>query len=151
MIETMTDLEEAAIAIKAAKENTRCDVFCTMTFDKILSGEYRTMMGVSPTEMTEALVAAGASVIGANCGNGIADMIGIVEEIRQVNATIPILIHANAGMPVYCDGATKFPESPNDMAKNVQQLIDAGANIIGGCCGTTPDHICEVRKVVKHL
>ncbi len=151
MIETMTDLEEATIAIKAAKENTLCEVFCTMTFDKIVGGEYRTMMGVSPTEMTEAFIAAGASVIGANCGNGIADMIGIVKEIRQVNATIPILIHANAGMPIYCDGATKFPETPNDMAKNVLQLIDAGANIIGGCCGTTPAHICEVNKVVKQL
>jgi 5-methyltetrahydrofolate--homocysteine methyltransferase len=151
VIETMTDLEEACIAVKAAKENTACAVICTMTFDKILSGEFRTMMGISPSEMTEALVLAGASVIGANCGNGIADMIGIVKEIRQVNAEIPILIHANAGMPQYCDGETSFPETPADMASRVKEIIDAGANIIGGCCGTTPEYICEVHRVVKNL
>ncbi|MDP3912489.1 MAG: homocysteine S-methyltransferase family protein [Bacteroidota bacterium] len=151
VIETMTDLEEARTAVKAAKENTGCAVFCTMTFDKIIGGEYRTMMGISPTEMTETLVGAGAAVIGANCGNGIADMIGIVKEIRQANATIPILIHANAGMPHYCDGETTFPESPDDMAGNVKEIAEAGANIIGGCCGTTPGHICKVREVVRSL
>lgn len=151
VIETMTDLEEARIAVKAAKENTNCEVVCTMTFDKIIGGEYRTMMGISPTEMTEALVEAGAEVIGANCGNGIADMIGIVKELRRANATIPILIHANAGMPHYHDGETTFPESPNDMAALVKEIVEAGANIIGGCCGTTPDHICEVHHVVKNL
>ena len=151
VIETMTDLEEARIAVKAAKENTSSEVICTMTFDKIIGGEYRTMMGISPTEMTEALVEAGAEVIGANCGNGITDMIGIVKEIRRANATIPILIHANAGMPHYHDGETTFPESPNDMAARVKEIVEAGANIIGGCCGTTPDHICEVRHVVNSL
>lgn len=149
VIETMTDLDEARIAVKAAKENTACEVTCTMTFDKILGGEYRTMMGISPSEMTETLVEAGASVIGANCGNGMADMIGIVKEIRLVNPTIPILIHANAGMPHYCDGETTFPETPSDMAGRVMEIIDAGANIIGGCCGTTPDHISEVCRIVK--
>jgi len=151
VIETMTDLEEARIAVKAAKENTGCEVICTMTFDKILSGEYRTMMGISPTEMTETLIEAGASIIGANCGNGIADMIGIVKEIRQVNPVIPILIHANAGLPHYCDGETTFPETPSDMARHVKEIIEAGANIIGGCCGTTPEHIYEVKKVVKSI
>ncbi len=151
VIETMTDLEEARIAVKAAKENTACDVICTMTFDKIISGEYRTMMGISPKEMTETLLEAGATIVGANCGNGIADMIGIVKEIRQVNVNIPILIHANAGMPHYCDGETTFPETPADMASRVKEIIDAGANIIGGCCGTTPDHICEVHRVVKSM
>jgi 5-methyltetrahydrofolate--homocysteine methyltransferase len=151
VIETMTDMDEARIAVKAAKENTSCAVFCTMTFDKIIGGEYRTMMGISPTEMTEVLNEAGADVIGANCGNGIADMIGIVKEIREVNAHIPILIHANAGLPHYQDGETTFPESPDDMAANVKEIAAAGANIIGGCCGTTPDHICKVGEVVKSL
>ena len=151
IIETMTDLDEAGIAIKAAKENTGCEVFCTMTFDKIIGGGYRTMMGVSPSEMTVALVNAGASVIGANCGNGMADMIDIVKEIRQTNKTIPILIHANAGKPIYLDGVTTFPESPDDMAGRAREIIKAGANIIGGCCGTTPMHILKIREVVKSL
>ena len=70
MIETMTDLDEARIAVKAAKENTSCEVFCTMTFEKIIGGEFRTMMGISPSEMADVLAGAGADLIGTNCGNG---------------------------------------------------------------------------------
>jgi 5-methyltetrahydrofolate--homocysteine methyltransferase len=151
VIETMTDLDEARIAVKAARENTQCEVFCTMTFDKIQSGEYRTMMGVSPTEMTDMLINEGADAIGANCGNGMSNMIDIVKEIRKANATVPILIHANAGMPQYHNGVTTFPETPDDMAGKIREIAEAGANIVGGCCGTTPDHICKVRQVVKNL
>lgn len=147
MIETMTDLDEARLAIQAAKENTNCEVFCTMTFDKTVNGEFRSMMGVSPTDMVNTLIDAGADLIGANCGNGIADMIGIVEEIRKANSEIPVLVHANAGMPHYHDGETVFPESPDEMAVLVPKIIAAGANVIGGCCGTTPAHISRVREV----
>lgn len=151
MIETMTDLDEACIAVRAAKENTGCEVFCTMTFEKIIGGGYRTMMGISPAEMAEALVAAGADLVGTNCGNGIEDMIGMVQEIRTVNTVIPVLVHANAGMPQFRDGVTTFPETPDDMARRVKDIIAAGANIVGGCCGTTPGHISKVREVVKSL
>lgn len=151
MIETMTDLDEARLAIHAAKENTNCEVFCTMTFEKTVQGEFRSMMGVSPGEMVNTLIDAGADLIGANCGNGIADMIGIVEEIRSINSEIPILVHANAGMPIYKDGETVFPETPDEMAGLVSKIIAAGANIIGGCCGTTPDHICRVREEVDKI
>jgi 5-methyltetrahydrofolate--homocysteine methyltransferase len=151
MIETMTDLDEARIAVKAAKENTSCEVFCTMTFQKIIGGEYRTMMGISPTEMAETIIGAGADLVGTNCGNGMEDMIGMVREIRNFNPTIPILVHANAGMPHYQDGVTTFPESPEDMAGRVKEIIAAGANIVGGCCGTTPAHIRKVSEVVNSL
>ncbi len=148
MIETMTDLDEARLAIQAAKENTKCEVFCTMTFEKTVSGEFRSMMGVAPTDMVNTLIDAGAELIGANCGNGISNMIGIVEEIRKANPDIPILVHANAGMPIYQDGETVFPETPDEMSALVPKIIAAGANIIGGCCGTTPGHICKVREAV---
>ena len=148
MIETMTDLDEARLAIRAAKENTKCEVFCTMTFEKTVNGEFRSMMGISPTDMVNTIIDAGAELIGANCGNGIADMIGIVKEIRKANKEIPILVHANAGMPIYDDGKTVFPETPDEMADLVPKIIAAGANIIGGCCGTTPGHICKVREEV---
>ena len=151
MIETMTDLDEARLAIRAAKENTKCEVFCTMTFDKTVQGEFRTMMGISPTDMVNTLIDSGADLIGANCGNGIADMIGIVEEIRRANTEIPVLVHANAGMPHYCDGQTVFPETPDEMAVLVPKIIAAGANVIGGCCGTTPGHICRVREAVDKI
>jgi 5-methyltetrahydrofolate--homocysteine methyltransferase len=148
MIETMTDLDEARLAIRAAKENTNCEVFCTMPFEKTVNGDYRSMMGIAPTDMVNTLIDAGAELIGANCGNGIEDMIGIVKEIRKANKDIPVLVHANAGMPIYDDGKTVFPETPDEMADLVPKIIEAGANIIGGCCGTTPDHICRVREEV---
>jgi 5-methyltetrahydrofolate--homocysteine methyltransferase len=66
-----------------------------------------------------------------------------------MDQSIPVLIHANAGMPVYSDGKTTFPETPAEMAGYVKEIIEAGANIIGGCCGTTPEHISEIIKIVK--
>ena len=76
-------------------------------------------------------------------------MIGIVREIRRADPDIPILVHANAGIPVYKDGQTVFPESPDQMASYVHNIIDAGANIIGGCCGTTPAHISKLKSMIK--
>lgn len=149
VVETMTDLQEALIAIKAVNENTRLEVACTMTFDKTVNGEYRTMMGVSPSEMTQALEEAGIDIIGTNCGHGMKDMEGIVREIRSVNPKIPVLVHANAGIPVYQDGETVYPETPEFMAELVAPVIKAGADIIGGCCGTTPEHIRKMREHVK--
>jgi len=149
VIETMTDIEEAKIAIQACKENTKCEVICTMTYDKSGENSYHTMMGISPTQMVDELIGSGVSIIGANCGNGMKNMVDIVKEFRAVNKDIPILIHANAGAPIYKDGETCFPESPEEMAGFVEQLISAGANIIGGCCGTTPEHIKRIVEKVK--
>lgn len=149
MIETMTDLEEAIQAIKASKDHTQCEVFCTMTFDKTVDNEFKSMMGVSPTDMVNQIIEAGAELIGANCGNGIKDMVRIVKEIRSADKEIPVLIHANAGMPIYQDGDTVFPESPEEMADVTADLIEAGANVIGGCCGTTPEHISKIAEAAR--
>jgi 5-methyltetrahydrofolate--homocysteine methyltransferase len=151
VIETMTDIEEAKCAIIACIENTKCEIICTMTFDKSGENSFHTMMGISPSQMVEELIESGVSIIGANCGNGIKDMTAIVKEIRSINKDIPVLIHANAGIPIYKDGETFFPESPEQMAAFVDQLIGAGANIIGGCCGTTPDHIRQIAGIVKKI
>lgn len=151
VVETMTDLDEAVLAVRAARENTRLEVICTMTFDKLVTAEYRTMMGISPSDMVQPLIDAGVSVVGTNCGNGIAGMIPVVEEIRKVNQEIPILVHANAGIPVYRDGKTHFPEGPREMASYVKALAKAGANIIGGCCGTTPEHILKIKEALADL
>ena len=149
IIETMTDIDEAKIAIKACKENTSCEVICTMTFDKTDEAVFHTMMGVTPADMTTELVDAGADIIGANCGNGMENMVGITKEIRATNNKIPILIHANAGAPVYQNNETQFLETPDITAGFVNPLISAGANIIGGCCGTTPAHIKAIAQIVK--
>ncbi|HEY3379488.1 MAG TPA: homocysteine S-methyltransferase family protein [Armatimonadota bacterium] len=147
-IETMSSISEAVQAIKASKDNTTLPVIVTFTFEPGANG-FRTMMGVSPTRAAEEAVEAGADIIGANCGNGIANMIQITKELHAAAPTTPILIHANAGMPVFEDGNTVFKETPSDMAGRVKELIDAGANIIGGCCGTTPEHIAAMAKVAK--
>jgi len=148
-IETMSDIEEASIAVQAAKESTGLEIACTFTFEKTISGEYRTMMGVSPADMVNAIKDAGASVIGTNCGNGFEQMIGIVKEIRSIDSLTPILVHANAGKPVIRDGITTYPDTPELMASTLQSLISCGANIVGGCCGTTPDHIRALAASLK--
>jgi 5-methyltetrahydrofolate--homocysteine methyltransferase len=151
VIETMSDLDEAKCAIKACKENTSCEIICTMTFEKSEEDVFHTMMGVTPAQMAVELMEAGANIIGANCGNGLKNMVGITYEIRTVNKDVPLLIHANAGAPIYKDGKTFFPESPEQMGDLVSTLVDAGANIIGGCCGTTPEHIRKIAGIINKI
>jgi 5-methyltetrahydrofolate--homocysteine methyltransferase len=150
-VETMSALDEATIAIKAVKENTNLEIISTFTFEKTVTGDYRTMMGVSPTEAAKAAIEAGADIIGTNCGNGMERMINIVSEMRSVAPDTPILVHANAGLPKLVDGKNVFPDTPEQMAKYVPDIIKAGANIIGGCCGTTPDHIRAINEKIKSL
>lgn len=147
-IETFADIDEARIAVQAARENTGLEVICTFTFEKTVNDDYRTMMGVSPTDMATAMQAAGANIIGTNCGNGIVRMIDIVTELRAAAPDVPILVHANAGMPQNIDGVDHFPDTPEFMAEHVPALIESGANIIGGCCGTTPAHIRAIRDAL---
>jgi len=148
-IETISDTAEAICAIRAVKENTGLEIICTFTFERTRQGEYRTMMGISPLEMARALLESGVPVIGANCGNGIKEMVPIVKQIRGYDPQVPILIHANAGMPILKGGETRFLESPEEMARWVPALIEAGANIIGGCCGTTTSHIRAIKKAIQ--
>jgi len=148
-IETMSDIDEALLAICAAKENTQLEVICTFTFDSIGENEYRTMMGISPAEAAIACVNAGADIIGTNCGNGLKNMINIVAQMREVVPDIPVLVHANAGLPEIRNGETVYPETPEQMRELVPQIIKAGANIIGGCCGTTPEHIAVIKEIIN--
>lgn len=148
-IETMSDLEEARLAIQAAREHTKLEIICTFTFDKTVRGDYRTMMGVSPADAAKGAVEAGADIIGTNCGNGIERMIDIVKEMRLAAPGVPVLVHANAGLPTNIDGKDVFPESPADMAARAPELAAAGAGVIGGCCGTTPDHIRAIKEAVR--
>ncbi|MGE5646249.1 MAG: homocysteine S-methyltransferase family protein [Acidobacteriota bacterium] len=147
-IETMSSLSEAKAAIRAAKENTALPVICTFTFDPGAKG-FRTMMGVKPDRAAREVAAAGADAAGANCGNGIANMIEIAKQMRAAVPALPILIHANAGAPIVENGKTFFRETPEYMASRVRELIEAGANIVGGCCGTTPDHIAAIAGVIS--
>ena len=149
-IETMLDVDEALTAIRATKENTGMEVICTFTFDSIDENEFRTMMGISPAEVAIACSEAGADIIGTNCGNGLKNMIYIIRQMREAVPNIPILVHANAGLPVIEDGEISYPETPEQMKALIPEIVNAGANIIGGCCGTTPDHIKAFKEIIMN-
>lgn len=146
-IETMSAIDEACAAVRGARQAAPgVEVIVTFTFEKTASGDFRTMMGVDPESATQAVVEAGADIVGSNCGNGFAGMIEVSRRIRAMFSQVPILIHANAGLPRNVDGRDVFPEGPDEMAAQLPDLIAAGANVIGGCCGTTPAHIRAMRE-----
>ncbi len=149
-VETMWSVKEAAQAIKATKENTTLAAICTFTFNAGPKG-YRTSVGVSPEKAALAALEAGADVVGANCGNGIEQMIEIARLMRSAAPGAVIMIQANAGLPVFEDGKTFYRQSPEFMAQRVGELIAAGANIVGGCCGTTPAHIAAICGACREL
>ena len=146
-IETMTALEEATLAIRAAKENTNLIVAATMTFDPGPRGFF-TMMGVTPERAAKELQEAGADIVGANCGNGIDKMIEVARQLRAATDAF-MLIHSNAGIPTIRKGQIVYPETPEYMAERFMVLADIGVNIIGGCCGTTPGHIQALSEAVE--
>ncbi len=148
VVETMSAIDEAVLAIKAAV-STGLDTACTFTFNKTGENEFKTMMGVGIGEMVSAVKEAGACIIGSNCGNGFDQMIDIVCAIRRIDSETPVLVQANAGLPVMHDGKTVYPETAEVMAGKVEALIKSGADIIGGCCGTTPEYIIRISKAVR--
>ncbi len=147
-IETMTDLSEAGIAIKAAKEVSSNPVISTMTFDRTPRG-YFTMMGVTPEQAVISLKEAGADIIGTNCGNGIEQMTEIIRDMRKYT-DMYLLAHPNAGLPKLVDGKSVYTQTPEGMAAQVHSLLESGINIVGGCCGTTPEHIKRIAESVKN-
>lgn len=141
VIETMSDLEEAKLAVEAAR-TTGLPVVACMVFD---SGKNldRTMMGTTPEQAAQTLTAAGADVIGANCGQGISGFVPICQRLRAATNR-PIWMKPNAGLPQLVDGSAVYVGTPEDFASQVPALIAAGANFIGGCCGTSPDFISAI-------
>lgn len=145
VIETMSDLAEAKLAIEAARE-TGLPVVACMTFDSGKNRD-RTMMGHTPEQAAEELTAAGADVIGSNCGQGID---GFHEICRRLHAATdrPIWIKANAGLPEMVNGQVTYAMTPRKFALHIPDLIEAGASFLGGCCGTAPEFIRAVREVL---
>jgi len=147
-IETMTALDEALIAIQAARDNTVLEIACTFTFEKAGYGGFHTMMGHTVEEVVNAMKDVRVDVIGANCGNGIDNMVEIAAEMRSIDPDLPIMVQSNAGLPSFVNGEIVYRETPEYMASKIPDLVEAGANIIGGCCGTTAEHIREMGRVL---
>ena len=147
LVETQMALEEAVTGIRAAKSATSLPIFATMVFDLGPRGFF-TMMGVTPERAVTELREAGADVVGANCGNGIDRMVDLARQMRAVDDGL-MLIHSNAGIPDMKDGQIIYNESPEYMAERFKTLADMGVSILGGCCGTGPDHIRALRTAVK--
>jgi 5-methyltetrahydrofolate--homocysteine methyltransferase len=119
----------------------------SFTFDPQANGAYATMMGVRPETFAETMAAAGADIVGANCGTGSDHMMHVITRLRAAT-NLPIIAMPNAGMPVIENGETVFRETPEQMARLAPQLVEAGAGIVGGCCGTTPAHIAAIRAAL---
>jgi 5-methyltetrahydrofolate--homocysteine methyltransferase len=146
-VETMTDLAEAQLAVRAAKAAAPdVPVLATMTFDPTPRG-YFTIMGVSVAQAADGLAEAGADAIGSNCGNGIEHMVALAREFRAASR-LPLVIQANAGLPKSVAGRTVYDESPEFLAGKARELLAIGVSVIGGCCGTTPEHIRALRAMV---
>lgn len=135
LMETFSDLDELKAALEGAKR-TGLPCFCTMAFDT--AG--RTMMGVDPVAAACELSALGAASVGGNCGIGPDGMLDVVRKMREATDT-PIVAQPNAGLPRVVEGRTIFDATPDDLGEFALECARIGVNIIGGCCGTTPDHI----------
>lgn len=147
IIETMFDLNEAAVAVRACKENTSLPVIVSMAFATEANGG-RTMMGNSAEDCAEQLTDAGADAVGANCGDlGPIEMARIVAMMRSAT-TLPIIAEPNAGKPKLIGDQTVFDMGPEDFASGAVKCIEAGAQFIGGCCGTSPEHIRALAKAI---
>ena len=142
VIETMTDINEALIAIEAAK-TTGLALVASMVFDAGKEKD-RTIMGNTIEEMAEKFASGGVDVLGRNCGKGIEGFLPVCRKMKK-NTALPIWIKANAGSPEYKNGETVYNTTPEDYAAYVPMLIETGADFIGGCCGTNPDFIRAIK------
>ncbi len=147
VIETQMALEEAATAIRAARDNTGLTVMSTMVFEKGPRG-YFTMMGVTPQRAVVELQAAGADVVGTNCGNGIEKMVELGGIMRNLTDGF-LIIQSNAGIPQIVGGEIHYPESPEFMSERYAQLAEIPINILGGCCGTGPAHVEAMVEALR--
>ncbi len=143
VVETMGDLQEAKLAVEAAK-STGLPVVGCMCFDSGADSD-RTMMGTTPEEAAESLQAAGADVAGANCGQGIEGYIGIAGRLSSAT-DLPIWIKANAGIPKVVGTEAVYETTAEQFASRAGELLEAGVSFLGGCCGTSPEFIAALKK-----
>ena len=146
VIETQIDIQECRAALIAVKELTDSFTMLSMTFDS--SG--RSLNGTTPEAMAVTLQSLGADAVGINCSTGPKEMLPLLKRISRV-VSIPVVAKPNAGMPVIRDGKTEFPMDAEDFASYAEAFVSAGVNIMGGCCGTTPEHINLLAGLMQDL
>jgi 5-methyltetrahydrofolate--homocysteine methyltransferase len=150
IIETQTGLEELGIAIQAAKQAGAPCVIGSMAYDVTLDGStFRTMMGIDPERAAEFMEEQGADIVALNCGTGM-DMLRARDAVLRYKGvtSLPIMAQPNAGLPKLIEMKVVYDETPQDMVSGVVPLLEAGANIVGACCGSTPDHIRAFRAEI---
>jgi 5-methyltetrahydrofolate--homocysteine methyltransferase len=148
-VETMMFPQEAIAAIRACKAATDLPVMATMFFQfEELHDRDRTMWGESPAEVAKTLLAAGADIVGMNCGRGPDRAIVIIREMRAVTDA-PLLAYPNAGLPITTGDRVTYELGPEAMAREYPALLDAGANVVGACCGSNPEHIRRISEAVR--
>ena len=145
LIETMTDIAEARCAVLAARSVCDLPVFVTCTFG--LTGRMD-LSATDPVTAAVVLEAVGADAVGVNCGLGPEQMLPLVEQMAEAT-TLPIIVQPNAGLPKLVDGETVFPGTPLEMAEHASRFVDAGASLVGSCCGSTPEFTGSIRDFAK--
>ena len=146
ILETFSDIDEILTALKAAKEKTGIPVICQMAF---LEGS-KTARGSHAGEVSKKLKKAGADAIGANCGSGPLHMTKVME-VMAASVRLPLSAYPNAGFPRYVDGRNVYLSSPDYMVKMAVEMVEVGVTLVGGCCGTTPDHIRALSERLKSV
>ena len=146
LLETFFALDEAIAAIEGVRRATTLPLVVTFSFDQ----GTRTMMGLSPTTMMNAISSLGVAAIGANCGRSLDDMEKVVNELAGVNAGIPLWIKPNAGLPRMDGDVARYETTPQTMAAFTERFIAAGASIVGGCCGSSPAHVAAIAAAAEY-
>lgn len=143
-IETMSSLDEVAAAVEGMRRRSDLPIAATLSFDT--AG--RTMMGVTGEDAAKRLTDLGLAAIGANCGNNIAETEAAVRQIKAGAGDIPVIVKSNAGVPEFKGDALHYSGSPEVMGSHVQRMMDLGVQVIGGCCGTSTEHLAYMRGVM---
>lgn len=144
LIETLSDIYEAKAAVLAAKENSFLPVFCTLSFQE----DGRTFVGTDPLTATVVLQSLGVDALGVNCSLGPKELMPVVYEILKY-AKVPVIVQPNAGLPRIEGDKTVYDITPEEFAGYIKQMADKGVAVFGGCCGTNPDYIREVKRVLQ--
>ncbi len=148
IIETMFDLREAVCAVRACRDNFSLPVVASIAFSTEAKGA-RTVMGNSAQDCVKSLTEAGADVIGTNCGSIDPQQMAVIVSMIRAMTDLPIIAQPNAGKPMLVGDKTVFDMSPEAFAEGIEKCVNAGANLVGGCCGTTPEHIRKTAEIIR--